>query len=107
MLQYNQQNLANENFLGVPFNIASYALLVYMVAQVTDLEVGEFVHTFGDVHIYLNHLEQVKEQLQREPRPLPVLKINKDVKSIFDFTFDDFSIENYHPHPHIKGVVSV
>ncbi|MDQ0225210.1 thymidylate synthase [Metabacillus niabensis] len=94
-------------FLGVPFNIASYALLVYMVAQVTDLEVGEFVHTFGDVHIYLNHLEQVKEQLQREPRPLPVLKINKDVKSIFDFTFDDFSIENYHPHPHIKGVVSV
>ncbi len=94
-------------FLGVPFNIASYALLVYMVAQVTDLEVGEFVHTFGDVHIYLNHLEQVKEQLQREPRPLPVLKINKDVKSIFNFTFDDFSIENYHPHPHIKGVVSV
>lgn len=94
-------------FLGVPFNIASYALLVYMLAQVTDLEVGEFVHTFGDVHIYLNHLEQVKEQLQREPRPLPVLKINKDVKSIFNFTFDDFSIENYHPHPHIKGVVSV
>lgn len=94
-------------FLGVPFNIASYALLVYMMAQVTDLEVGEFVHTFGDVHIYLNHLEQVKEQLQREPRPLPVLKINKDVKSIFNFTFDDFSIENYHPHPHIKGVVSV
>lgn len=94
-------------FLGVPFNIASYALLVHMVAQVTNLEVGEFIHTFGDVHIYTNHLEQVKEQLKREPRPLPVLKMNEKVSSIFDFTFEDFSIENYNPHPHIKGAVSV
>ncbi|MBO1515617.1 thymidylate synthase [Metabacillus bambusae] len=94
-------------FLGVPFNIASYALLVHMMAQATNLEVGEFVHTFGDVHIYSNHIEQVKEQIQRELRPLPTLKINKDVTSIFDFTFEDFSIEGYDPHPHIKGVVSV
>jgi thymidylate synthase len=94
-------------FLGVPFNIASYALLVHMMAQATNLEVGEFVHTFGDVHIYSNHIEQVKEQLQRELRPLPTLNINKEVTSIFDFTFEDFSIEGYDPHPHIKGVVSV
>jgi thymidylate synthase len=94
-------------FLGVPFNIASYALLVHMMAQATNLEVGEFVHTFGDVHIYSNHLEQVKEQLKREPRRLPTLKINKEVTSIFDFTFEDFSIEDYDPHPHIKGAVSV
>jgi thymidylate synthase len=94
-------------FLGVPFNIASYALLVYMMAQATNLEVGEFVHTFGDLHIYSNHLDQVKEQLKREPRPLPILKINSNVSSIFDFTFDDFSIDGYDPHPHIKGAVSV
>lgn len=94
-------------FLGVPFNIASYALLVYMMAQATNLEVGEFVHTFGDVHIYTNHLDQIKEQLKREPRPLPTLKMNSDVSSIFDFTFDDFTIEGYDPHPHIKGAVSV
>ncbi|MBM7602097.1 thymidylate synthase [Metabacillus crassostreae] len=94
-------------FLGVPFNIASYALLVHMMAQATNLEVGEFVHTFGDVHIYTNHLDQIHEQLKREPHTLPTLKINKQVNSLFDFTFDDFTFENYHPHPHIKGAVSV
>jgi thymidylate synthase len=94
-------------FLGVPFNIASYAYLLYMVAQVTNLKPGEFVHTLGDAHIYLNHLEQVKLQLTRDPRPLPTLKINPSVKSIFDFTFEDFTIENYNPHPHIKGDISV
>ncbi len=94
-------------FLGVPFNIASYALLLMMVAQVTGLEVGEFVHTFGDAHIYSNHLEQVKEQLTRAPRSLPTMKINTNVRSIFDFKFEDFQLENYNPHPHIKGVVAV
>lgn len=94
-------------FLGVPFNIASYALLTMMVAQVCDLEPGEFVHTFGDVHIYQNHLEQVNLQLSREPRKLPKMKINPDVKDIFSFKFDDFQLEDYDPHPHIKGVVSV
>jgi thymidylate synthase len=94
-------------FLGVPFNIASYALLTMMVAQVCDLEVGEFVHTFGDVHIYTNHLEQVDLQLTRDPKPLPTMKINPDVKSIFDFKFEDFTLEDYDAHPHIKGVVSV
>ncbi|WP_113929333.1 thymidylate synthase [Bacillus sp. P14.5] len=94
-------------FLGVPFNIASYALLTMMIANVCDLEPGEFVHTFGDVHIYQNHIEQVKLQLSREPRSLPFIRINKDVKDIFSYTFDDFSLENYDPHPHIKGVVSV
>ena len=94
-------------FLGVPFNIASYALLLMMVAQVTDLEPGEFVHTFGDAHIYLNHLEQVKLQLTRDPRQLPTMKINPKVKNIFDFHYEDFTLEGYDPHPHIKGEISV
>ncbi|RIW28488.1 thymidylate synthase [Bacillus salacetis] len=94
-------------FLGVPFNIASYALLTMMIANVCDLEPGEFVHTFGDVHIYQNHLEQVKLQLTREPRKLPSIRINKDVKDIFSYSYDDFTLEDYDPHPHIKGVVSV
>lgn len=94
-------------FLGVPFNIASYALLTLMIAQAVDLEPGEFVHTFGDTHIYLNHLEQVELQLSREPRSLPIVKLNPDVKDIFNFKFEDFTLEGYDPHPHIKGVVSV
>ncbi|MRX55820.1 thymidylate synthase [Bacillus sp. HMSC76G11] len=94
-------------FLGVPFNIASYALLTLMVAHVTDLEPGEFVHTFGDVHIYKNHLEQVDLQLTRDVRKLPKMKLNPAVKSIFDFTYEDFTLEGYDPHPHIKGAVSV
>ncbi|WP_261134110.1 thymidylate synthase [Bacillus sp. Marseille-Q3570] len=96
-----------DTFLGVPFNIASYALLTMMIAQVCDLEPGEFVHTFGDAHIYLNHLEQVDLQLSREPRDLPIMKINPEVKSIFNFKIEDFTLENYDPHPHIKGAVSV
>lgn len=96
-----------DTFLGVPFNIASYALLTMMVAQVCDLEAGEFIHSFGDVHLYLDHLEQAKEQLSRDFRPLPTMKINLDVKDIFKFQFDDFVLENYDPHPHIKAKVSV
>lgn len=94
-------------FLGVPFNIASYALLLKMMAQVTDLQEGDFVHTFGDAHIYLNHLEQVNLQLARQPRPLPQMRINPDVKDIFGFRFEDFELVDYNPHPHIKGDVSI
>jgi thymidylate synthase len=94
-------------FLGVPFNIASYALLTMMVAQVCDLQLGDFVHTFGDAHIYSNHMEQVALQLSREPRPLPTMRINPEVKDIFGFKFEDFSLENYDPWPHIKGAVAV
>lgn len=94
-------------FLGVPFNIASYALLTMMVAQVCDLEPGEFIHTFGDAHIYLNHIEQVELQLSRQPHPLPTLKINPEKKDLFGFTYEDFELVGYEAHPHIKGVVSV
>jgi len=94
-------------FLGVPFNIASYALLLQMMAQVTGLKAGDFVHTLGDAHIYTNHMEQVKLQLSREPRPLPTMKINPDIKDIFSFSFSDFELIDYDPHPHIKGVVAV
>jgi len=94
-------------FLGVPFNIASYALLTMMVAQVTRLKPGEFVHTFGDAHIYLNHVDQVKLQMSREPRNLPKMNINPGIDDIFDFKFDDFTLEGYDPHPHIRGEISV
>jgi thymidylate synthase len=94
-------------FLGVPFNIASYALLTMMIAQVCDLQVGDFVHTFGDAHIYNNHIEQLNLQLSRECRPLPTMKLNPEIKNIFDFTFDDFTLEGYDPHPHIKGQVAI
>ena len=94
-------------FLGVPFNIASYALLTMMVAQVTDLTPGDFVHTLGDAHLYSNHLEQTDLQLSREPYPLPTMKINPQIKNIFDFSFDDFELQNYQAHPHIKAPVAV
>lgn len=96
-----------DTFLGVPFNIASYALLTIMLAQVCNLEVGDFVHTFGDAHIYSNHLEQVELQLSRDFRPLPTMKVNPDVKNIFEFKYEDFELVNYDPHPHIKGAVAV
>jgi thymidylate synthase len=94
-------------FLGVPFNIASYALLTMMIAQVCDMEAGDFIHSFGDVHLYNNHLEQAKLQLSREPFALPTMKINPEVKDIFSFKFEDFTLENYQAHPHIKGIVAV
>ena len=94
-------------FLGVPFNIASYALLTMMVAQVTGKEPGEFIHTFGDLHLYKNHVEQAKLQLTREPKPMPIMKLNPNVNNILDFKFEDFQLEEYDPHPHIKGEVSV
>ena len=96
-----------DTFLGVPFNIASYALLLMMVAQVTGLKAGDFIHTIGDTHLYLNHLEQVDLQLTREPRALPKMKINPDVKNIFDFKYEDFELVDYDPHPHIAGKVAV
>ncbi len=94
-------------FLGVPFNIASYALFTMMIAQVCNLQVGEFIHTFGDAHIYNNHFEQVTLQLSREPKPLPQMVLNPNVKNILDFTFEDFTLHNYDPHPHIKGEVAI
>lgn len=96
-----------DTFLGVPFNIASYALLTMMMAQVCDLEPGEFIHTFGDVHLYNNHIEQAQLQLSRTPKPLPKMIINPEVKSIFDFKYEDFTLTDYHPDPHIKAEVSV
>lgn len=94
-------------FLGVPFNIASYALLTLMIAQVCNLKPGEFIHTFGDAHIYNNHFEQLELQLSREPKPLPKMILNPEITNIFDFKFEDFNLENYDPHPHIKGIVAV
>ena len=94
-------------FLGVPFNIASYALFTMMMAQVCGYEAGDFVHTLGDAHIYNNHLEQLELQRSRDPRPLPQMLLNPEIKDIFDFTFDDFTLLDYNPHPHIKGKVAV
>lgn len=96
-----------DTFLGVPFNIASYALLLQMMAQVTGLEAGEFIHTTGDTHLYLNHLDQVELQLTRTPRPLPKMNINPDIKDLFSFNYEDFQLEDYDPYPHISGIVAV
>jgi len=94
-------------FIGVPFNIASYALLTLMMAQVTDLQPRDFIHTLGDAHIYSNHLDQVRLQLTRQPLPLPAMKLNPEVRNIYDFKFEDFTLQDYHAHPHIKGAISV
>ncbi|MDE1193541.1 MAG: thymidylate synthase [Arachidicoccus sp.] len=96
-----------DSFLGVPFNIASYALLTMMIAQVCNLQPGEFIHTFGDAHIYNNHFDQIALQLTRKPFPLPTMRLNPDVKNIFDFKYEDFTLENYQAHPHIKGIVAI
>ena len=100
-------NAAPIFFWGVPFNIASYALLTLMIAQVTRLQPGEFVHTFGDAHLYSNHLDQVGLQLQREPYPLPAMKMNSDIKELFDFRYEDFQLTDYQSHPHIKAPVAI
>ena len=94
-------------FLGVPFNIASYALLTMMIAQVCNLQIGEFIHTLGDAHIYINHFDQTRLQLTRKPKPLPIMKINPKIKNIFEFKYEDFELLDYNPHPHIKGIVAV
>lgn len=99
--------MSGDVFLGVPFNVASYALLVHLIAHECGLEVGEFVHTFGDAHIYLNHIEQVNLQLGREPRPLPTLKLNQEISSVFDFNMEDIEIDGYDPYPTIKASVAV
>lgn len=107
MLSCQMYQRSADIFLGVPFNIASYALLTMMIAQVCDLKAGEFIHTLGDAHLYSNHLEQARLQLAREPRALPSMKINPDIKSIFEFTYEDFQLVGYEPHPHIKAEVAV
>lgn len=106
-MQHTVTSIKCDSFLGMPFNIASYALLTHMIAQVCDLQVGDFVHTFGDLHVYSNHREQLKEQLSRTPYPMPKLVLNPEVKDIDSFTFEDIKLENYQHHPAIKGKVAV